>query len=91
MRKNGNTSVFLVPRPCKAHSEAIWIADMGSSEEPTGSKDAARKSDALVKDPVAGHPAVPGFWHSWSTWNVTAADWDILLVSTVIKLLLYPS
>lgn len=93
VRENKEVTLGL---PCTTTSrpstlQAVWIADM-ASEEPAGAKD-VKKSGATsdASDPTTVHPPTAGFWQSWSTWSVTAADWDILLVSTVIKLLLFPS
>ncbi|KAH6915020.1 glucosyltransferase [Coprinopsis sp. MPI-PUGE-AT-0042] len=62
------------------------------SEELAGVKELKKSGAASgASDPATVHPPTLGFWQSWSTWSVTAADWDILLVSTVIKLLLFPS
>lgn len=52
------------------------------------------KPDASSQDtalPADGDSSMPPKQTRWFTWNVTRADWDILIVSTVIKLLLYPS
>ena len=52
------------------------------------------KPDASSQDgalPADGGSSLPPKDTRWFTWNVTSADWDIFIVSTVIKLLLYPS
>ncbi|TFK28845.1 glucosyltransferase [Coprinopsis marcescibilis] len=50
------------------------------------------KKEATVADSPPSDPQTTTTNSSqWSTWNVTSSDWNILLVSTVIKLLLYPS
>ena len=86
----GHDVLELTPRSLFSSS---LVATM-SQEQLAEAKDVRTKAsvagDSQTVDPASSPKPKLGFWQ-WTGWNITPSDWDILLVSTVIKLLLYPS